>query len=138
MVGGTRVTVYGEGFDAYPGIEASNVRLGWGDAHTRGHGDNAFATNLTTPTRLADGTLVVESFPAAGPTAAARLYLAMNEYDLLPTNVSFLYYEQPTNFTAINRRAAPPAAAPSSISGPLTAILCRSGRSLPLWRELRG
>ena len=107
MVGGTRVTVYGEGFDAYPGIEASNVRLGWGDAHTRGHGDNPFATNLTTPTRLTDGALVVESFPAAGPTAAAQLYLAMNEYDLLPTNVSFLYYEQPTNFTAIEPTGGP-------------------------------
>ena len=57
---------YGEGFDAYPGIEASNGWLGWGDAHTRGHGDNAFATNLTTPTRLTDGTLVVESFPPPG------------------------------------------------------------------------
>ena len=107
VVGGTRVTVYGEGFDAYPGSEASNVRLGWGDAHTRGHGDNPFATNLTTPTRLTDGTLVGESFPAAGPTAAAQLYLAMNEYDLLPTNVSFLYYEQPTNFTAIEPTGGP-------------------------------
>ena len=61
----------------------------------------------------------------------------MNEYDLLPTNVSFLYYEQPTNFTAIE-----PTGGPTGGGTPVTAtggfdryssvasdVLCRFGEN---------
>ena len=81
------------------------MRLGWGDAHTRPRHnprhqpDDADAAHRrrarrrVVPGRRADG----------GGAALSR----DDEYDLLPTSVSFLYYEQPTNFTAIEPTGGP-------------------------------
>ena len=91
MRGGTRVTLDGSGFDAYEGVTAADVRLGWGDS---------YATNLTTPFSLAPRRLTVASFAAAeeGPRG---LRLAMNAQDLVPINASFLYYRQPDEFSSV-------------------------------------
>ena len=87
--GGTVVTITGGGFIAYPGVNLSDVRIGWGDTQ---------ASNLTVPRRLHDERLMVGAYPAAGP-GAQQLFLSFNRLNLLPINASFLYYEQPSNFT---------------------------------------
>ena len=86
--GGTRVMLDGEGFDAYPGVSAEDVRLGWGDF---------YATNLTTPFSLSPGRLTVASYPSLEP-GPRGLSLALNQIDLVPINATFLYYRQPETF----------------------------------------
>ena len=87
--GGTVVTLSGSGFEAYASINVSDVRVGWGDTSL---------TNLTTPSVLTPNRIVVASFPQS-TTARRNMSLALNAIDLYPLNVSFLYYEQPTNYT---------------------------------------
>jgi hypothetical protein len=104
--GGTLVTIDGGGFEAYSGINVSDVRFGWGDT---------LATNLTTPSVLSESRIVVRSYPAidAGPQ---QLFLALNTFNLisinasdcsLPTASCFHYYEQPLNYSASEPTGGP-------------------------------
>lgn len=95
--GGTLVTIEGAGFEAYEGINYTDVRFGWGDT---------YASNLTTPRELSDTRVVVGSFPAAAP-GERNMSLALNALDLKQINISFLYYEQPSNFTACEPTGGP-------------------------------
>ena len=95
--GGTLVTIDGGGFEAYPGINVSDVRVGWGDT------DSA---NQTTPLVLGDSRIIVAAYPSDDP-APRQLYLSLNVLNSLPINASFLYYEQPSNFTACEPTGGP-------------------------------
>ena len=82
---------------AYPGVNISDVRFGWGDTET---------TNLTVPSLLSESRIVVRAYPADEP-GPRQLYLALNTFNLLPINASFLYYRQPTNFSQCEPTGGP-------------------------------
>ena len=97
MTGATSVTVDGGGFMAYPGVNISDVRFGWGDTEL---------TNLTTPAQLSDSRVVVQAYPADEP-GPAQLFLTLNNLDLFSINASFLYYRQPSIYSEMDPTGGP-------------------------------
>ena len=97
MSGATVVTVDGGGFEAYAGVNVSDVRMGWGDTE---------ATNLTTPLQMGDSRLVVRAYRAVEP-GPRQMYLTLNNLDLYSINASFLYYEQPSNYSGMDPTGGP-------------------------------
>lgn len=95
--GGTLVTIDGGGFQAHAGVNITEVRFGWGDTEV---------TNLTTPIELSDSRIVVSAYPAVS-AGFRQLFVAINTFNLLPINASFLYYEQPSNYSQCEPTGGP-------------------------------
>ena len=90
--GGTSVTLFGEGFDAFrTDPELASCR--WGTADT-----------ITTPTAIDAGTIVcpMPSRHEAGDDERVALRVALNGVDFAHTGHVLTYYQQPLNFSSIS------------------------------------
>lgn len=92
--GGTSVTLFGEGFDAFR-LDPSIPSCRWGDA-------------VTTPTAIEAGRIVCPAPSAADATASSPgttsvpLRLSLNGVHFAETGATFSYFVQPANFSSIS------------------------------------